>query len=544
MSSGGAATAPGQKAGDRAETRRSITALLDERAQATPGAPAMAVPDGESSYRELADSTVRSARRLRAAGIGPGDRVAILLREVSEPYVSLGLGAMRLGAICLPINARNKSHELAYVLNHARPTVLVTSEEFRALVGEAGLPEGCRQVVLGADADFDAGEARVGAEEVAGLEAAIERDTPALLLYTSGTTSNPKGCLITHAAMLAEGANCVQRLGATAADRLWTPLAMFHVGGWQSLMIGMVSGGCFSHVGFFEAGAALDQIERQRVTIAFPAFELIWLAVLEHPRFSQADLSALRIVINVGVRERLVRMQEMVPQATQVSCLGMTECCGSMCMGSPEDSLEARTTTSGRPLPGMELKVVDPLGNERPVGEPGELLFRGVSAFDSYYRDPQNTAATIDADGWIRTGDLVRFTEEGMVQYQGRLKDMLKVGGENVSAAEIEGFLLTHPGVAVASVVGAPDARYGEVVAAFVQCSPGVDVSEHELIEFCVGRIATFKVPRYVRFVDQYPTTATAKIQKFVLRERIETELRELGITEAPKVASRRPDGG
>jgi fatty-acyl-CoA synthase len=411
-------------------------------------------------------------------------------------------------------------------------------------VQEAGLPDGCRHVVLGADADFDAGEARVDAGEVAGLETAVDRRSAALLLYTSGTTSNPKGCLIAHAAVLAEGVNCVERLGATARDRLWTPLAMFHVGGWQSLMIAMVSGGCLSHVGFFDADAALEQLERQRVTIAFPAFELIWLAVLDHPRFPEADLSALRVVINVGVRERLLKMQEMVPHATQVSCLGMTECCGSMCMGAPTDSLEARTTTSGRPLRGMELRIVDPTGRgERPPGEPGELVFRGVSAFEGYYRDPENTANTIDKDGWIQTGDLARITEEGMVQFQGRLKDMLKVGGENVSAVEIEGFLLTHPAVAVASVVGAPDARYGEVVAAYVQLAPGAQLTESELIDFCVGRIATFKVPRYVRFVDEYPTTATAKIQKFVLRDRIEEELRELGISEAPKLASR-PRGG
>jgi fatty-acyl-CoA synthase len=538
MSRGVAVTTTGRVAGHPSERWASVPALLDERAAETPDGPAAAFPGVELTYRELAETTRRAARRLSAAGVGPGDRVGILLHDGSEPYVATGIGAMRLGAICLAINARNKSHELNYVLEHAQPAVLVTSQQFTGLIEETGLPEGCRLVVVGDDAEFAAGESRVSDEDVAALTAALDRGTTALLLYTSGTTSNPKGCLLSHGALLAEGANCVERLQATAADRLWTPLAMFHVGGWQSLMIAMTSGGCFSHVGFFDADTALDQLEHQRCTIAFPAFELIWLAVLEHERFTSADLGALRVVINVGIPERLVAMQKTLPAAIQVSCLGMTECCGSMCMGSPDDPLESRTTTSGRPLPGMELRALDPDGAPSPPGVAGELLFRGVTAFQGYYRDPENTARTVDAEGWIRTGDLVAILEDGTVQFQGRLKDMLKVGGENVSAAEIEGYLITHPAVAVASVVGAPDARYGEVAAAFVQLTPGAAVTEEELIDFCVGRIATFKVPRYVRFVDDYPVTATRKIKKFVLRDAIADELRERGVTEAPKLRS------
>ena len=184
--------------------------------------------------------------------------------------------------------------------------------------------------------------------------------------------------------------------------------------------------------------------------------------------------------------------------------------------------------------------MIDPVtGAERPPGEPGEMLFRGVTRFAGYYRDPETTAAVVDEDGWVRTGDLVRREEDGTIAFVSRLKDMLKVGGENVSAAEIEGYLITHHDVSVAAVVGAPDARYGEVPAAFVQLQEGASLEEAELIDYCIGQIATFKVPRYIRFVNEFPATATAKIQKFVLRERIEAELRELGITEAPKLAPR-----
>jgi fatty-acyl-CoA synthase len=317
---------------------------------------------------------------------------------------------------------------------------------------------------------------------------------------------------------------------------------MFHVGGWMSAFCAWVRGACFVHVGIFEPGAALDQLERDRCTIAFPAFETIWLGVLDHPRFPEADLSALRLIINVGVPERMRLMQQRVPHVPQVSTTGSTECFGFLCLGHAGDSLHSRTHTSGRPLPGMEVRVVDPeTGQEAPVGHPGEMLFRGVARFLHYHDDPEATAAAIDADGWFRTGDLVRRESDGAIAFVGRLKDMLKVGGENVAAAEIESFLLSHPAVHMAQVVSAPDARYGEVPAAFVVLQPGATATEDELIDFCLGDIATFKVPRYVRFVaaEEIPMSGT-KVQKYKLRDRIAAELEAAGITEAPKLTAAR----
>jgi fatty-acyl-CoA synthase len=494
----------------------SVPALLDSRRSS---APAVSFPESACSYAELADASLLVARQLRALGVEPGDRVGILIRVASVEYVTLALGALRLGAIVVPLNARNKSHELRYAAGHAGLRVLLATDEYTALIEEAGLPEGCRHVVLGEELPA------VPADEVRALQAAIAADDPALMIFTSGTTANPKGCVISHAALLAAGRNSTDRLWLTQEDRFWTALAMFHVGGWQVLMACLESGACFSHVGFFEAGVALDQLARERVTVAFPAFELIWMAILDHPRFGEADLSALRTVMNAGVRERLELMQAKLPSAIQVSCLGMTESTGSMCIGEQTDSLESRTTTSGRPLGGMELRIVD-----------GELQFRGPTAFSGYYRDPENTATTILEGGWIRTGDIVTANPDGTYTFVGRLKDMLKVGGENVAAAEVEGYLLTHPAVDVAAVVAAPDARYGEVAAAYVRLVPGVETSEAELIDFCLGSIATFKVPRYVRFVDEFPLTPTEKIQKVVLREWIATELAEAGVSEAPKL--------
>jgi fatty-acyl-CoA synthase len=233
-------------------------------------------------------------------------------------------------------------------------------------------------------------------------------------------------------------------------------------------------------------------------------------------------------------------MQERLPAAIQISSYGSTESCGFMCIGDTRDPLEARVTTSGRPLPGMELRIIDPdTGRDVEVGESGELLFRGVTRFSRYHRDPGHTATVIDADGWYHSGDLLRQDGEGRVTFTGRLKDMLKVGGENVSPAEIENYLLTHPAVQLVQVVGAPDARYIEVPCAFVELISGASATEQELIDHCLGRMATFKVPRYVRFITDWPQSGT-KIQKHLLRERIERELREAGITEAPRLSSTR----
>jgi fatty-acyl-CoA synthase len=336
--------------------------------------------------------------------------------------------------------------------------------------------------------------------------------------------------------MVAEGDGFAERCAVTADDRDWTPLPLFHIGGWCSAFTAFARGGAFVHIGLFEPGAAVEQLSEVRCTIAFPAFETIWLHVLQHPRFPAADVSALRLVLNVGVPERLRMMQELLPSAPQVSCTGSTEAGGFLCIGKATDSLHSRTHTNGRPLIGMEIRVVNhETGEPTPVGEIGELLFRGVSRFLYYWNDEEATAATIDAEGFFHTGDLVSVEPDGAVGFVGRIKDMLKVGGENVAAAEIESHLITHPAVQMAQVVGAPDARYAEVPAAFVILKPGASVGAEELIDHCLGAIATFKVPRYVRFVEEWPMSGT-KIQKYKLREAITAELAAAGITEAPRM--------
>jgi fatty-acyl-CoA synthase len=305
------------------------------------------------------------------------------------------------------------------------------------------------------------------------------------------------------------------------------------------LMGCLAAGSTYVGVDRFDPEAALRQLEEERCTVAFPSFETIWLAVLSHPRFEQTDLSRLRLINNVGVPERLEAMQKRVPWATQISAYGATEGGGVIAFNEPDDPPEKRFTTQGRPFPGIEVRIVDPeTGADLPPGERGEIVYRGYSTFEGYYKDPEQTAAAVDERSWFHSGDLGTLDEHGRVAYQGRLKDMLKVGGENVAAAEIEGFLARHEAVEIVQVVGAPDARYVEVPAAFVQLKEGAEASERELVDYCVGQISTFKVPRYVRFVGDWPMSGT-KIQKYKLRERIAAELEEAGITEAPRIESR-----
>ena len=512
-----------------------IPAVLDRLVTERPHAEAVVFPGARMTFGELSAASVMVARSLRAAGIGPRDLVGVLM-PASVRNVELLMGIWRLGAIPVPFNPRYKPGELAYGVDHSGIRLLLCDREGAALAEQAGVR--CR--TLGEeDLEREPGASSVDAAEITTLSNGLASADDAIVLYTSGTTSKPKGAIHSHASLVAAGRNVAAHLRMGPDDRFWSPLPMFHCGGFNSLMSAWGGGGAFCHPGAFDAGAALDQLERERCTIAFPAFETIWLAVLDHPRCESTDLSALRIVINVGVPERLRQMQERMPGKVQISTFGCTESCGHICIGDLDDPLDARATTAGRVLAGMELRIVDPAtGDDAAPGEPGEALFRGASRFSRYLHDPEHTADVIDRDGWYHSGDLMSWDGDGRASFIGRLRDMLKVGGENVSPAEVEGYLLTHPAVRLVQVVGAPDARYVEVACAFVQLAPEARATDEELIDYCLGQISTFKVPRYVRFVTEWPMSGT-KIQKFRLRERIAQELREAGITEAPRLSSK-----
>ena len=529
--------------------------LLERRAADAPEQ-VVAFPDGRLTWPELAGVARRHSGTLWAAGVRPGDAVGVLVPD-GQASVTWWLAAARIGAVTVPVNIRLRAGELAYQIDNADVRLLLTTSAFAerltgalpgldtATPGRLALPgTPALRAVVALDADRDAPPGFLPLPADGDLEgadaarAALRPDDMILNLYTSGTTSRPRGCLQDHASLVAEGEAVAERLGLRPDDRFWTPLPMFHCGGFDAAAATMATGCTMIHSGPFDPDAGLRQLETERCTIAFSAFETIWLPILDHPDFARADLSALRIVVNVGAPERMRSMQARLPHAAQVSCLGMTESSGFCCLGAPDDPPETRATTSGFPLPHMQAKVVDPVtGEPVPPGTPGEFRFRGASRIARYHRDPEITAARIDADGWFASGDLVVADADGRLSFRSRLKDMLKVGGENVAAAEVEGFLSEHPAVGIVQVVGVPDARYGEVPAAFVQLRADAVTTEEDLVAHCLGRIATFKVPRYVRFVDEWPMSGT-KVQKFRLRETLAAELAEAGITEAPRLAA------
>lgn len=526
--------------------------LVGRGAAERPDEDALVFPGERVSYAGLAERAVRRARELAGLGVGPGDRVAILLPGCAD-LVAVLIGSTLLGAVAVPVNARFRGAEIAGVVAGSGARVVVTTPDLLPAVDDClpAAPGGARpdapelqHVVVPSVGPDPAGA--VGADRLAGgaadpavveeLAAAARVRDPAVIVYTSGTTAAPKGAMLSHEALVRLAAGIGDRLGWTPDERVWTAIPLFHGGGITFALSCLAAGATFVHPGHFDPGTTLELLTAERVTVALAAFETIWMPVLNRPDLPAFDLSRIRQVMAVGVPERLREMAARLPQAVHVSCVAMTESAAFLTLNSPDDPFEARMTTGGRPMPGMRCRVVDPeTGADVAAGTPGELWFRGPNAFDGYFRDPGATAAAFTGDGWFRTGDLVVADADGRLTFRSRLKDMLKVGGENVAAAEVEGFLLGHPAVDLVAVVAAPDARYVEVPCAFVRCRPGHRVTERELIEHCLGRIATFRVPRYVRFVEEFPMSGT-KIKKFALRERIAAELAAAGIAEAPRL--------
>jgi fatty-acyl-CoA synthase len=529
--------------------------LLDRAASECDG-DAVVLPDERASYPELAAMTDRCARSLRGLGVAPGDKVGILMPNCLDFVVTL-IGAAKLGAVAVPINGRFKATELGHVVTHGDVKVLLTAQspdgtDYPMLIAETfphpradGLPE---LIDLHGEtpgfltrAQFEAAADHAELAEVRRLQERVTIRSVGMLMYTSGTTARPKGCLLTHEALVRHASTIARsRFLLTREDRFWDVFPMFHIGGITPMYACFTARCAYVHSGFFQPGPAFEQLERERITVAY-TFELLWGAILNLPEFEPERLRRVRLVMNIALPEKLAQYERAMPWARQVSSFGSTESASHVTVSLPSDPQQTRWGTLGTTPPGIELRIVDPETNvELPAGEVGELVWRGYNRFEGYYKDPDATAQAIDAGGWFHTGDLGSLDPDGRLVFAGRLKDMLKVGGENVSALEVEDYLASHPAVGIAQVVAAPDARYTEVPVAYIELKPGADQpTEAELIDFCVGEIASFKVPRYVRFVDEWPLSGT-KIQKFVLRDRIAVELKERGIVEAPRVGTRR----
>jgi fatty-acyl-CoA synthase len=516
---------------------------------------AFVFPDTRETYRELEASCLAVAASLRALGVRPGDSVGLLMPNCMD-FVHAMVGATMTGALVVPINARLSPRELAYVIPDSGVKVLLLTDvvdeyvDYVARVYEvfpdlrqtrAGerlalrdAPDLDHAVVLGTRqaAGFVTGEEflRPGADQdpakVRAQAEAVTPDDPYIMMYTSGTTTMPKGCPLPYSSVIGLGvAVGAEAFQITEQDRMWNPLPLFHVSAQAPLAGVLRAGAAYVSMSHFTPDAAIEQIVRERVTLMYPAYPTLLGPMLGHPSRTPETFSGVRAVLCVGPPDLLRDYQGQLGDDTVlVSCYGSTETGGSPVMGRLDDPLEARLT-SGKPFAGIEVQIRDvATGEILPAGEVGSVWIHGYNVFRGYHKDDARTAESFDKEGFFTTGDLASLDEHGNLTYRGRTKDMLKVGGENVGALEVEAFLTTHPAVLIAAVVGVPDPKYDELPAAFVQLVPGATVTPEELLDFCRSGLAKFKVPRYLRLVETWPMSAT-KIQKFRLRERLLAEL-------------------
>jgi acyl-CoA synthetase (AMP-forming)/AMP-acid ligase II len=546
-------------------TPRTIPRLVRWAAEAYGGAAAL-VDEAASgseivlSFADLAARVEEAAAAYLAAGIVGGDRVAIWAPNIWE-WVVAALGAHAAGAALVPLNTRFKGTEAAYILRRSGARLLVTVEGFlgnsylsllRDAAGGsathrpvADLPDLERVVLLrgsevpGTEAwhTFVAGGAAVARDEVEARALAVAPEDLSDLLFTSGTTGHPKGVMTTHAQNLRAFAAWSEVVGLRPGDRYLIVNPFFHAFGYKAgILASLLRGATMLPHRVFDAGQVLERVERDRVSM-LPGPPALYQAILAHPELATRDRSSLRLAVTgaaVIPVELVERMRDTLGFATVITGYGLTEACGIATMCRFDDDPETIATTSGRAIPDVEVRVAGPDGAELPRGSAGELLVRGYVVMRGYLDDPEQTAEAIDADGWLHTGDVGVMDERGYVRITDRLKDMYIMGGFNCYPAEIETLLGGCPGVREVAVVGVPDARMGEVGAAFVVAATDPAPSEAAVIAWAREHMANYKVPRYVRLVDALPRNALGKVQRFVLRDRLRDAL---GAAAAPSPA-------
>jgi fatty-acyl-CoA synthase len=493
------------------------------------------------TYAQFGEAVDRCARAFIAAGIEPGDRVGIWSPNCAE-WALVQYGTAKAGIILVNINPAYRTSELEYVLRQSGCRMLVAATAFKTsdyvqMVGEVrnSLPELEWVVFIGRDwEEFIAGGERVSADELRDRQAATQFDDPINIQYTSGTTGFPKGATLSHHNILNNGYFVGRGCRYTHEDRVCIPVPYYHC-------FGMVMGNlaCTSHGacmvipnGAFDPVMTLQAVQDERCTSLY-GVPTMFIAELEHPEFGEFDLSSLRTGIMAGSPCPIETMRRVVSEMHMEEvtiCYGMTETSPVSTQTGAEDPLEKRVGTVGRVHPHVEVKIVDPeSGAVVPRNAPGELCTRAYSVMLGYWEEPEKTADAIDRARWMHTGDLAQMDDEGYIKIVGRIKDMVIRGGENVYPREIEEFLMTHPDVQDVQVVGVPDPKYGEELMAWIVTRGGAELDREAIAEYCKGKIAHYKVPRYVHVVSEFPMTVTGKVQKYKLREQA---IEELGLAE------------
>ncbi|MFI5608427.1 AMP-binding protein [Amycolatopsis sp. NPDC051903] len=491
------------------------------------------------TYAEFKTDVDTLAHGLVAKGIRKGDRVGIWSPNRAE-WTVLQYATAKIGAILVNINPAYRSHELEYVLKQAGVRMLVAADKFKTSDYAAMIEEvrpRCADlesvVLLGTGAWTDLMAAGEGGDpaELAKLQANLSADDPINIQYTSGTTGFPKGATLSHHNILNNGFFVGELCNYTEEDRVCIPVPFYHC-------FGMVMGNlaCTSHgaamvipAPAFDPKATLEAVAAEGCTSLY-GVPTMFIAELNHPEFDSFDLSSLRTGIMAGSPCPVEVMKQVIDRMgmTEVSiCYGMTETSPVSTQTRADDSVERRVSTVGRVGPHLESKVVDPeTGLTVPRGVPGELCTRGYSVMLGYWEQPDKTAEAIDAARWMHTGDLAIMDDGGYLNITGRIKDMVIRGGENVYPREIEEFLYTHPNVLDAQVIGVPDVKYGEELMAWIRMREGAEPLTAEAVrEFCAGKLAHYKIPRYVHVVEEFPMTVTGKVRKVEMREQSVTLL-------------------
>ncbi len=493
------------------------------------------------SFADLADDVDAVARGLIARGVEPGDKVALWMVNRPE-WIEAAFAIIKIGAVLVPINTRLRTEDVAYILDQSDSSTIILAErsgpvDYLAHAARAGAggdgaastpaPEAPpHRPARGRAAGRDGRVARspgggADAAALAARAAAVGPEDLAFLMYTSGTTGFPKGVMHAHR-LVRNVTDRAFRMAITEQDAIMMYLPLFHIFGFsEGMLMSMVSGARQVLTEGFDPRESLELVERERATVIH-GFDTHYKELAEAHARKPRDVSSIRTGIfgagmsssaDIGRRARALF-------GPLVSGYGMSEFGAGAAIGALDSTEEQSCEASGYPAPGYEIRVVDPAtGHDQPLETPGEILVRGYSMMQGYYNRPEATAAAIDADGWMHTGDMGLFRRDGHLRFMGRYKDMLKIGGENVDPMEVEAFLMAHPGVNLAAVVSYPDARLSEVAVAFVRREPGHAVTEDDVLAHCRGRIASFKTPRRVLFVDDFPMTSSGKIQKVKLRE-------------------------
>jgi fatty-acyl-CoA synthase len=488
------------------------------------------------SWQQLDREVTLVARGLTGLGLHPGDRVGIWASNCVE-WVLMQYASGRAGLTLVNVNPAYRSHDLRFVLERSRIRALVlrardARADYRQILAEARdrseLPL-AHEIWLG-EKSWDDMLAR-GADYP---PQAATPDDVANIQYTSGTTGDPKGAMLTHRNLLNNGMAIGRAFQADENDRICAPVPLYHCfGSVIGSMVCVVSGAVqIIPSAQFDALATLQAIENERATALY-GVPSMFVAELEHPEFHRFDLTSLRKGVMSGAPcpiELMKRAAEKMHIERMVIPYGQTEASPVITMSNVGDPFELRVETIGAPLANTEVQIIDPQTGERlPVEQQGELCTRGYLVMKGYDAAPEATAAAIDRDGWLHTGDLAVMHANGYFSFKGRAKETIIRGGENIYPREVENFLHTNPKIADVYIVGLPDAKLGETVLAWIQLKSGEEATAEEIRDFCRGRIAYFKVPQYVRFVDSFPMTVSKKVQKFLIREQ---EIRERGLEE------------